>query len=123
MHPPMTATMFYRLPTLCRLAAVAASIGLRPARAGRTAKGCRAPALDLAVIAPRRAEARDLLAYLDAAGVTDKPGRPLAGGCGASRAGAEIVPIAGHPRRHAHSPLGARPYGSKAEIVPLRHSA
>ena len=115
--------MIHAVPVLRCLAAVAVSITLRRAHADRTAMGRRVPALDLAAIAPRHAEARDLLPYLDAAGAAHGPVRHPPGGRGAARAGAEVIAIAGHARRRPYRPLGMRASGGNAEIVPLPRSA
>ena len=123
MQSPRVFAMIYALPVLLRLAAVAASIGLRPAGADRTAKGRGVPAFDLAAIAPRRAEARDLLPYLDAAGITCRAGGHLPEGRGAARASAVVISIAAHARPRLRPSIGARPFATSAEIVPLRRSA
>jgi hypothetical protein len=115
--------MIHAVPVLRCLAAVAVSIALRRARADRTAMGRRVPALDLAAIAPRHAEARDLLPYLDAAGVAHEPARHPPGGRGVARAGAEVIAIAGHARRRPRLRPGAGASGGDAEIVPLPRSA
>jgi hypothetical protein len=123
MQSPRAFDMIHALPVLLRLAAVAASIGLRPAGADRTAKGRGVPALDLAAIAPRRAEARDLLPYLDAAGITCRAGGHLPEGRGAARASADVIALAAHPRPRLRAPHGARRCETVAEVVPLRRSA
>lgn len=115
--------MIHALPVLGRLAAVAASIGLRSTRGDRMRKVRPVPALDLAAIAPRSAEARDLLAYLDAAGVTGKASGHRPGARGAARGNAKVIAIAAHTGRRGHRSLGARSCGTMAEIVRLRHDA
>lgn len=119
----MASTMIHALPVLGRIAAVAASIGLRSTRGDRAGKGHSVPALDLAAIAPRLAEARDLLAYLNAAGVAQGPPSHESGGRGTVHGAAEVIAIAAHAGRRGRHALGARSRGSKAEIVPLRHDA
>ena len=105
------------------LAAVVASFDRRSARGDRRGKGRRVPALDLAAIAPRSAEACDLLAYLDAAGVTGKASRRLPRAWGVARGDAKVIRLPAHTGWHGRRALGVPPSGNKAEIVPLRHDA